>query len=378
MKKVVLILSSLYVVTFPSIVIDPSHESYNYSFINQRNKRAVIYKNVKWIFPIKYSVGSNVNSKLVEDVLTGIRSQTCITFQKVQSFSGPGIQFKKGASCGIFSSNNSPAIIGIAEYCGKRGKIQKKTLNILGLLDEEDRPNRNNYVTVNMNNVIDSVKHYLVVQDSSLVNSYNIRYDYGSIMHNGKYYVSKNGKMTIVPKDKLYFDTIGQIEMIGFNDIKCLNLYYCSGKCSSQLNCLNGGYTDPNNCSVCRCPRFFTGKLCNEIVSSPPSCGTTKISSLTNSQILTVSGKKNCIYQISAPPESKVKVIILNTNLPVKNPCPPNVGLEVKFSDDKSISGATFCGIKKNITITSLDNLVLIKYSGLKQNNNIKISYKKV
>uniref|UniRef100_A0A0N5C134 Metalloendopeptidase n=1 Tax=Strongyloides papillosus TaxID=174720 RepID=A0A0N5C134_STREA len=200
---------------------------------NIRLKRA-IFKNVqpKWTFPIKYSVGSSVNPQLIEDVLNDIRQQTCLTFQKVSSFQGIGIKYVKGASCGIFSKDYTPVIIGIASFCGKKGKILKKTLNILGLLDEEDRPNRNNYVTINFQNVVDSVRFELNSKDPSVVNSYNLRYDYGSIMHNGKYYVSKNGKMTIVPKNKLYFDTIGQIAQLGFNDVKTLNMYYCSSKCS--------------------------------------------------------------------------------------------------------------------------------------------------
>uniref|UniRef100_A0A0K0DV45 Metalloendopeptidase n=2 Tax=Strongyloides stercoralis TaxID=6248 RepID=A0A0K0DV45_STRER len=343
------------------------------------NKRA-IFKNVtpKWIFPISYTVGDSINLQLIENVLNGIRQQTCLTFKKVRNFQGIGIKYVKGASCGIFSKNYTPVIIGIAQFCGKVGKIQKKTLNILGLLDEEDRPNRNNYVTINFQNVVDSVRFELNSRDPSMVNSYNLRYDYGSIMHNGKYYVSKNGKMTIVPKNKLYFNTIGQISQLGFNDMKTLNMYYCSSKCPKKLNCLNGGYTNPKNCSVCKCPRFFTGILCGQVFQYNDNCGNTILTATTTSKILNISGKKSCIFQITAPSGSKVQLTILSTKLPKRNPCPPIVGLEIKFLDDKSVSGATFCGVTKNVIIKSIDNSILLKYKGLFQDNNARFSYIKV
>ena len=34
--------------------------------------------------------------------------------------------------------------------------------------------------------------------------------------------------------------------------------------CSVKLDCQNGGYTDPKDCSKCRCPPKWGGKLCNQ------------------------------------------------------------------------------------------------------------------
>ena len=41
--------------------------------------------------------------------------------------------------------------------------------------------------------------------------------------------------------------------------------------CPDELPCENGGYTDPKDCSVCRCPDGYAGVLCNQL--SPDSQG---------------------------------------------------------------------------------------------------------
>ena len=33
--------------------------------------------------------------------------------------------------------------------------------------------------------------------------------------------------------------------------------------CATKLSCQNGGYTDPKNCSTCRCPDSWDGVLCD-------------------------------------------------------------------------------------------------------------------
>lgn len=58
-----------------------------------------------------------------------------------------------------------------------------------------------------------------------------------------------------------YQKTIGQRDQLSFNDIRLMNVIYCSDSCKRKLSCQRGGYTDPRRCERCRCPDGFTGKV---------------------------------------------------------------------------------------------------------------------
>ena len=88
-------------------------------------------------------------------------------------------------------------------------------------------------------------------------------------MHYGaKAFSTDYSTNTIITKDENYQYTIGQRLGISFKDARMINLRYCEDVCPTKLECKNGGYTDPNDCSKCRCPSGLGGKVCDQVAYS--------------------------------------------------------------------------------------------------------------
>ncbi|RCN28344.1 hypothetical protein ANCCAN_25914 [Ancylostoma caninum] len=73
----------------------------------------------------------------------------------------------------------------------------------------------------------------------------------------------------MIARQSDYQETMGS-DMVAFYDISMMNEHYnCKVRCNTGNNaqCQNGGFANPNDCSVCICPSGYGGTLCNERVS---------------------------------------------------------------------------------------------------------------
>ena len=110
----------------------------------------------------------------------------------------------------------------VAELCPV-GSIVHELGHAMGLFHEHTRPDRDNHVTVNWNN-IQSGKEINFEIMSSGTKSYG-PYDYGSIMHYGEYFFTNNGDRTIVAPAN---QTIGQRNALSDGDIDAINTMYAT------------------------------------------------------------------------------------------------------------------------------------------------------
>lgn len=109
---------------------------------------------------------------------------------------------------------------------GGPGKAIHETLHALGIFHEQSRADRDDYVTLNRENVIKPFLHNFAKQ--SLVNTtYDFEYDYASIMHYGTHFFSAGkDKPTLVPKRR--DARIGQRDGLSRTDCYKVNkLYGC-------------------------------------------------------------------------------------------------------------------------------------------------------
>ncbi len=99
-------------------------------------------------------------------------------------------------------------------------------MHAIGFIHEQSRPDRDRYVTVNWQNIKSGEENNFQKYSSSFVNTLNTPYDFGSIMHYGTHYWSKNGRPTLVPKQSGV--SIGQSNGFSTLDLTRINrLYKC-------------------------------------------------------------------------------------------------------------------------------------------------------
>ncbi|XP_062557860.1 seminal metalloprotease 1-like [Armigeres subalbatus] len=108
--------------------------------------------------------------------------------------------------------------------CFRIGTVVHEFIHAIGFYHMQSAADRDEYVDIILENITEGKEHNFNAYTESTVTSFNVRYDYGSVMHYSAYSFSKNGLPTIVPKDPTA--TIGQRLGMSERDISKINLMY--------------------------------------------------------------------------------------------------------------------------------------------------------
>jgi hypothetical protein len=138
--------------------------------------------------------------------------------------------------------------VSLAGYCiYNKGVTQHEMLHALGLFHEQSRPDRDNYVTINTENIQEGKEHNF--DKKTISKTYGNEYDYGSVMHYPTNAFNKNGRDTITPTRPLNGKIIGQRTEADAQDILDIRLLY---QCVSGPR--NLAEYDANHCNTdCKC-----------------------------------------------------------------------------------------------------------------------------
>ncbi|XP_019621306.1 PREDICTED: zinc metalloproteinase nas-4-like isoform X1 [Branchiostoma belcheri] len=123
----------------------------------------------------------------------------------------------------------------------------------IGFFHEHARPDRNNYVTIQWDNIRWGRYRHFFRFGYNMIDTFDVPYDYLSIMHYADNEFSWNAHTlrTIETRDPAYQNIIGQRISLSFLDIKMTNqMYNCAARCPSYVRC-----TKPNSFvgPTCRC-----------------------------------------------------------------------------------------------------------------------------
>ncbi len=110
--------------------------------------------------------------------------------------------------------------IWVSDNC-TTGSIIHEIGHAIGLFHEHTRPDRDNFISVNWNNIVDNKEFNFEVLSGGVDQLGD--YDYGSIMHYGEYFFSSNGNRTIETPDNT---VIGQRNALSAGDAAAVDLMY--------------------------------------------------------------------------------------------------------------------------------------------------------
>uniref|UniRef100_A0A0N4ZIU6 Metalloendopeptidase n=1 Tax=Parastrongyloides trichosuri TaxID=131310 RepID=A0A0N4ZIU6_PARTI len=210
---------------------------------------------------IKYTFDATMdenNKATVRSAIKEIETKTCVRF--VYTATKPStphlyyIKYASGTFCGLsyigrvlssnpiylsFSCENS---VGIAIH---------ETLHALGLNHEQIRGDRDEYITVNWENINPQQYDFFAVADSKQFTSYGVEYDYGSIMHYDQLIASSNGKPSMTAKinPSMNQRMMGQRRGLSERDVEIIQKMFCMPGCEDK-NVYCGHWSLKNLCGI--------------------------------------------------------------------------------------------------------------------------------
>ncbi|XP_071329064.1 hatching enzyme 1.2-like [Trachinotus anak] len=133
---------------------------------------------------------------IVDGLLSFARS-TCIRFTPLdRQRDFLNIQSLSGCFSFVGRRGNSQTVSLMRRGCIFKGIIQHELLHALGFNHEQTRSDRDQHVSIHLENVIPGMEH-----NFRKIRTRNLRtpYDYNSVMHYGRYAFSRNRQETITP-----------------------------------------------------------------------------------------------------------------------------------------------------------------------------------
>ncbi|KAK0044100.1 blastula protease 10 [Biomphalaria pfeifferi] len=122
------------------------------------------------------------------------QNYTCITFRKATRSDENYVTIDNGDGCASsVGMIQRPQTLGPARGCRVKGKIIHELGHAVGFFHEQNRPDRDDHVTILKKNINSTAFSNFRKYPVMAVNTYGVPYDYSSVMHYGGRAFSNNG-----------------------------------------------------------------------------------------------------------------------------------------------------------------------------------------
>uniref|UniRef100_A0A672NFZ9 Metalloendopeptidase n=1 Tax=Sinocyclocheilus grahami TaxID=75366 RepID=A0A672NFZ9_SINGR len=194
----------------------------------------------RWDIPVPYELSVNLskNSKgVILRAFEQFRLKSCVDF-KPRAAEEFYISVESRKGCWSYIGRSSPGgqPLSIGERCGIKGIVEHQFLHALGLNHEHSRYDRDEYVTINYENIVKGYESNFNKRSENVSTTQESPYDYYSVMHFDKYAFSNFNGPTIITKSPEFQDVIGQLMEMSEYDVTELNKLY---KCNSSVSFLD-------------------------------------------------------------------------------------------------------------------------------------------
>ncbi|XP_066533953.1 meprin A, alpha (PABA peptide hydrolase), tandem duplicate 1 [Hoplias malabaricus] len=203
-------------------------------------RNALIDKVYRWTFPIPYILSDSLDLNAKGTIFQAFevyRLKSCVDFKPYEGEKAY-IKFEKRDGC--FSSvgmQSSGQILSLGPGCDHKAIVEHELLHALGFYHMQSRQDRDDYVKIWLDQVIDGLQHNFNKYDDSFVTDMNTPYDYESVMHYRPFSFNKDPDIpTITTNIPEFYNIIGQYLDFSEQDVVRLNKMY---NCSASLTLLD-------------------------------------------------------------------------------------------------------------------------------------------
>ena len=179
---------------------------------------------------VPYILSSSLNQRaqnVIQSAMDFYEESTCIRFVG-RTDQRNYLRFFPGRGCYSYigNINRGSQDVSIGSGCEYEGIVQHEIFHALGRWHEQSRPDRDSYIRINSDNIIQDLESNFMRVSSQVADTQNLGYDYRSIMHYGPTAFTKNGETTIDTIDRAFQNVIGQRQGMSATDVTHVNLLY--------------------------------------------------------------------------------------------------------------------------------------------------------